>query len=429
MPSPGRRSIARPTSLSGIGIHSGHPASVTLRPGAVGQGISFRRTDRPGSPAIPANASRVAQVDRRTTLGEGDSAVSTVEHVLAAIAAHQIDDLAVDVEGPEPPILDGSAEPYFRALAQAGLVDQGGTPQRHRIQAPFVIREGDSTYLIAPRDGGGLRLTVTIEWNHPAIGRQSCCYDISPETFDRELARARTFGFSSELEALQARGLARGADRSNTIALSASGVEGSLRWPDEFARHKAADLLGDLALLGGRLDADIVAYRPGHRGNVALVRAIERAMGNSGPGIMEIDAIMKTLPHRYPMLLVDRILEIQGSERIVGIKNVTINEPFFQGHFPGQPIMPGVLIIEAMAQVGGMLLMSKLEHPEKKGVYLASIDGAKFRRPVVPGDQIRFEVETVQVRGKTCKMKGVALVDGQVAAEAEIMAMIVDRQA
>lgn len=360
-------------------------------------------------------------------LGEGDSSVMTVEHVLAAIAAHQIDDLAIDVEGPEPPIMDGSAAPYFRALAEAGVVDVGGAPTRHRLPGPFVLHEGDATYLIAPRKNGGLRLTVTIEWDHPSIGRQSCCFDISPETFDRELARARTFGFASELAELRARGLAQGADHTNTIALSASGVDGSLHWPDEFVRHKATDLLGDLALLGGRLDAEIVAFRPSHRGNVALVRAIERAIGNSGAGVMGIDAILKTLPHRYPMLLVDRILEVQGSERIVGIKNVTMNEPFFQGHFPGYPIMPGVLIVEAMAQVGGVLLLSKLAEPEKKGVYLASIDSAKFRRPVVPGDQLRFEVETVQVRGKTCKMKGVALVDGQIAAEAEIMAMIVDR--
>jgi UDP-3-O-[3-hydroxymyristoyl] N-acetylglucosamine deacetylase/3-hydroxyacyl-[acyl-carrier-protein] dehydratase len=402
---------------------------VTLRPAAAGQGISFRRTDRPGSPRLPAISSSVGALERRTALGTGDSAVTTVEHVLAAVAAHQIDDLAIDVDGPEPPILDGSAGPWFHALAEAGVVDVGGTPVRHRPRAPFVVREGDAQYIVTPRNGQGLRLTVTIEWDHPAIGRQSCCVDVSPETFSRELAKARTFGFAAEVEALRARGLARGADSTNTIALSPTAIsgDGRLHWPDEFVRHKAADLLGDLALLGGRLDAEIVAFRPSHRGNLALVRAIERAIGNPGTGIMGIEDILKALPHRYPMLLVDRILEVQGSERIVGIKNVTINEPFFQGHFPGHPIMPGVLIIEAMAQVGGMLLMTKVEKPETKVVYFASIDAVKFRKPVVPGDQLRFEVEMVQVRGTTCKMKGVGLVDGQVAAEAEMMAMIVDR--
>ncbi|MSR07849.1 MAG: UDP-3-O-[3-hydroxymyristoyl] N-acetylglucosamine deacetylase [Gemmatimonadetes bacterium] len=427
MPSGGRRSIARPASLSGVGIHSGRTARVTLRPAAAGHGITFRRTDLPGSAEVSAIADNVTGQERRTTLGEGDGAISTVEHVLAAVSAHVIDDLAIEVEGPEPPIMDGSAAPYFRALENAGVVDVGGAPVRLGLLAPFVVREGEATYLVAPRAEGGLRLTVTIEWDHPAIGRQSCCYDISPDIFERELARARTFGWTSELEALRDRGLARGANRTNTIGLTASSVDGLLHWPDEFVRHKATDLLGDLVLLGGRLDADIVAFRPSHRGNLALVRAIQRTIGSRGPGIMGIDEIMKALPHRYPMLLVDRILEVQGTERIVGIKNVTINEPFFQGHFPGLPIMPGVLIVEAMAQVGGMLILSKIDKPETKGVYLASIDKVKFRRPVVPGDQIRFEVEMVQLRGKTCKMKGVALVDGQVAAEAEMMAMIVDR--
>jgi UDP-3-O-[3-hydroxymyristoyl] N-acetylglucosamine deacetylase/3-hydroxyacyl-[acyl-carrier-protein] dehydratase len=199
----------------------------------------------------------------------------------------------------------------------------------------------------------------------------------------------------------------------------------ALRWPDEFVRHKSVDLAGDLALLGGRLEADVVAFRPSHAGNVALVRALRAANPTGTPMAMGIEEILRVLPHRYPMLLVDRILEIQGSEKIVGLKNVTINEPFFQGHFPGRPVMPGVLIVEAMAQVGGMLVMSGMKLPENAVVYFLSIDGVKFRKPVVPGDQLRFEVETVQVRGKTVKMKGVGLVDGKVAAEAEFMAQIV----
>ncbi len=237
-------------------------------------------------------------------------------------------------------------------------------------------------------------MTVTIEWDHPRIGRQSGCFDITPDGFTEQLARARTFGFARDARGLEDRGLARGATPSNTIVLSETDlVDTELRWPDEFVRHKAVDLLGDLALLGG----------------------------------MGIEEILGIIPHRYPMLLVDRIVEVEPRKRIVGIKNVTINEPFFQGHFPGHPIMPGVLIVEAMAQVGGMLLLGAVDDPENKVVYFMSIDGVKFRRPVVPGDQVRFELEMLQFRGKTCRMKGVGYVDGAAVAEAEMMARIVDR--
>lgn len=426
MPTDGRRSVARPASVAGVGLHTGRPARVTFKPAAAGHGVVFRRTDVAGPATVAAVVDNVGAADRRTVLGNGDGAVETVEHVLAAVAAHQIDDLVIELDGPEPPIVDGSAAPYFQALKDAGVAGVGGIPLRYRPAAPFVVRQGEASYLVAPRSE--LRLTVTIEWSHPLIGRQSGCYDVTPEAFERELARARTFGFQDELEALRAKGLARGGTPGAAIVLSEREVVGTkLHWPDEFVRHKAADLLGDLALLGGRLEAEIVAFRPGHQGNVALARALKRSIAAGGPAVMGIRDILGALPHRYPMLLVDRILEVQGTEKIVGIKNVTINEPFFQGHFPGHPIMPGVLIVEAMAQVGGMLLLGGLERPENKLVYFMSIDQVKFRRPVGPGDQLRFEVEAVQVRGKTVKMRGVGLVDGQVAAEAEMMARIVDQ--
>ena len=425
MPEPSRQTIARPATLEGVGLHTGTPSVLTLRPAAAGHGIVFERADLAGRPRVAASVDRVDAVDHRTALQAGEARVETVEHVLAAVAARQIDDLLIELDGPEPPILDGSAAPYFQALGEAGTVLVGGVPETVRVAAPLTVRDGAASYVVTP--GSGLRLTVTIEWAHPVIGRQSRCVDITPEAFGAELARARTFGFVSERNALRARGLIRGASASNAIVLGDSGVEGTeLRWPDEFVRHKAVDLLGDLSLLGARLDAEVIAFRPSHQGNVTLARALKRVAQGVRPA-MSIEQILTVLPHRYPMLLVDRIIEVQGKDRIVGIKNVTINEPFFQGHFPDHPIMPGVLIIEAMAQVGGMLLMGQVDEPENKVVYFMSLDEVKFRRPVVPGDQIRFELEMLQFRGRTCKMRGVGYVDGQVAAEAEMMARVVDR--
>ena len=240
---------------------------------------------------------------------------------------------------------------------------------------------------------------------------------------------ARTFGFKADVDALHERGLALGASLENSVVLDDSGVlnDGGLRFDDEYLRHKVGDVIGDLALLGGRLSAHIVAERPSHAGNVALARAIRAKLRRSGPPIADITKIMEFLPHRYPMLLVDRIIDLVDGERVVALKNVTINEPFFQGHFPGHPVMPGVLIIEAMAQCGGILLMDRVENPEEKVVYFMTMDNVKFRRPVTPGDTIIFELEVLQFRRGTCRMKGRGLVDGHVVAEAEFMAGVMDK--
>jgi UDP-3-O-[3-hydroxymyristoyl] N-acetylglucosamine deacetylase / 3-hydroxyacyl-[acyl-carrier-protein] dehydratase len=424
-----RRSIEHRASLRGTGLHTGAETEATFVPAPAGQGIVFRRVDLKGKPEIPARLTEVEAVERRTALGRGESTIHTVEHLLAAVAAHEIDDLTVDVSGPELPILDGSVRPYFDALVEAHPVEVGGTPIVLTVQAPFTVTEGDSSYVVAPAKD--YRLTVTIEWPHPLIGREAGSYEVTPEAFARELAGARTFGFTSEIAELQGKGLIKGASTASAIVLDERGIVngGTLRWPDEFVRHKAADVIGDLALTGARIRAHVVASRPSHRGNIALAWALSRAAKHAGPPRMDIGRIMDVLPHRYPFLLVDRIIEIEGHQRIVGIKNVTINEQFFLGHFPGHPIMPGVLIIEAMAQVGGMLLMHHFEgqNVEDKVVYFMSLDNVKFRRPVVPGDQLRFELEMLQFRGKTCKMKGVGYVDGQIVAEAEMMAMVTDK--
>jgi UDP-3-O-[3-hydroxymyristoyl] N-acetylglucosamine deacetylase / 3-hydroxyacyl-[acyl-carrier-protein] dehydratase len=245
--------------------------------------------------------------------------------------------------------------------------------------------------------------------------------------FGRDLAWARTFGFVREVEPLRARGLIKGASTQNAVVLDETAVVGNvLRSPDEFVRHKMMDCVGDLALVGARLRARVLAHKPSHRGTVLFVRALQASLAMESQ-VLGIEEIMKVLPHRYPFLLVDRVLEIESGKRIVGIKNVTINEPFFQGHFPGHPIMPGVLIVEAMAQVGGMLLMGTVPDPGSKVVYFTSLNNVKWRRPVKPGDQLRFELELLQVRGMMCKMSGVAKVDGEIVCEAEMGAMVRDK--
>ena len=422
-----RRTLAGTAVVRGIGLHTGREVTARCSGAPAGQGIVFRRVDLPGAPPIPARLAEVQSTERRTALGQGDASVQTVEHLLAAAAALGLDDLTVDLDGPEPPIGDGSVAPFLAALTGAGVREIPGEPVVYRVTTPFQLCEGDSSYVVAP--ARSLRLTTTIEWAHPLIGRQSGDYEITADEFARELAGARTFGFLREAEALRSRGLALGATLDSTLVLSENGLVGdaTLRWPDEFVRHKAADLLGDLALVGGRIQAHVIATKPSHQGNIALARWLTRTAQRDGGVAMDIGRILDVIPHRYPFLLVDRILEVEGTKRIVGIKNVTINEPFFQGHFPGHPIMPGVLIIEAMAQVGGMLLLGTIEDPDQKVVYFMSLDNVKFRRPVLPGDQLRCELEMLQNRGRTYRMKGIAYVDGNVVAEAEMMARVVDR--
>ncbi len=420
-----RRTIGGEATIEGIGLHLGQPCRLVFRPAATGTGIVFRRSDQPDSAPIPARVDVAVSAERRTQLGKGEHALHTVEHVLAAVGALQIDDLEILMDGPEPPIMDGSAEPFLSALLAAGLVANGGRPEWLVLRKSIRVVDGDSVYEAHPCSR--LEVDVTIDFPHPLIGVQSGRYTVSAESFRTELAAARTFGFMHEVEGLRAKGLIQGASTQNAVVLDASGVvENSLRWPDEFVRHKALDCVGDLVLAGARVRARIVAHKPSHRGTVALVRALVQHAVRE-PSVYTVEDIMQVLPHRYPFLLVDRILEIEEGKRIVGLKNVTINEPFFQGHFPGHPIMPGVLIIESMAQVGGMLLMRTIDDPTSKVVYFMSLDNIKFRRPVRPGDQLRLELEVVQLRGATCRMRGVATVDGQVATEAEMAAMIRDR--
>jgi len=420
-----RRTIARPISVSGIGLHLGVQCTLEFRPAPSGSGIVFERRDLANAQPIRARADRAVLTERRTQLGEEPNAVHTVEHVLAAVNALEIDDLIISLDGPEPPIMDGSAGPFFAALQEAGTESHPGCVRTGRLTAPVRLVDGDSVYEAFPADG--LELEVSIDFPHPLIGTQRFGLRMGAESFSKELAWARTFGFVREVEPLRQKGLIRGASTQNAVVLDDTGVvENELRSPDEFVRHKMMDCVGDLALAGVRLAARIVAHKPSHRGTVLFVRALQASLSQES-AVLGIEEIMQVLPHRYPFLLVDRILEVEPQKRVVGIKNVTINEPFFQGHFPGHPVMPGVLIVEAMAQVGGMLLLGAVPDPASKVVYFTSLNNVKWRRPVKPGDQLRFELDLLQVRGPMCKMQGVAKVDGQVVCEAEMSAMVRDR--
>jgi UDP-3-O-[3-hydroxymyristoyl] N-acetylglucosamine deacetylase/3-hydroxyacyl-[acyl-carrier-protein] dehydratase len=438
-----RQTIAGSATVSGVGLHLGEACTLTFRPGAPGAGIQFRRVDQPDAPPIPAHVDRAVEAERRTQLGTGDAALHTVEHVLAAVVGMDVDDVLIEMNAPEPPIMDGSAAPFVAALLEAGIVASGGAADVLTLTEPVRVIDGASVYEAYPADR--LSVEVVIDFPHPLIGRQCGRYVVTPDDFRRELAEARTFGFVREVEALRAKGLIQGASLENAVVLDEERViSAGLRWPDEFVRHKAMDCVGDLALAGRRVRARIVAQKPSHRGTVTLVRELVRhaATAASMPTtttpstatppatrshVLGIEEIMKILPHRYPFLLVDRVIELEPRVRVVGIKNVTINEPFFQGHFPGHPIMPGVLIVEAMAQTGGMLLLGNMPDAEQRVVYFMSLDNVKFRRPVKPGDQLRFELEVTQIRGPVCKMRGLAKVDGEVVCEADMAAMVRDR--
>ena len=425
------RTLGKPVTLTGIGVHTGQPASLTFRPDESGPGIRFRRVDLPGSADIPADLEHVVGTELGTNLAASDDVgVRTVEHVMAALAAAGITRAVVELDGPEPPILDGSFRGYFEALSGAGGVDLPDEVRILKLTGPLTSNGGGAaSYVAVP--SSGFRVSATIEFAHPVIGRQYGSFDLTNGSFEKDIAPARTFGFEAEAEGLRERNLARGASLDNTIVLNETKIlnEEPLRFPDEFLRHKVGDIVGDLALLGARLDAHVIAERPSHRGNVEFARALaDRARRNPlGAPIVDIQKIMEYLPHRYPMLLVDRVVDFEPKKRIVGVKNVTINEPFFQGHYPGHPIMPGVLIIEAMAQVGGLLLMDSIDDPDNKVVYFMSLDNVKWRRPVTPGDQLVFEVQLLQLRRQVCRMRGEGFVDGQLVAEAELMARVVDK--
>jgi UDP-3-O-[3-hydroxymyristoyl] N-acetylglucosamine deacetylase/3-hydroxyacyl-[acyl-carrier-protein] dehydratase len=435
---PPQRTLARVVTFEGVGLHTGERGRVTFRPAPAGSGVSFVRTDLPGSPIVrvrPENALFDPRAGRRTILQQDDVQIHTMEHLLAAVSGIGLDNVLIEtstLEIPEP--ADGSAEPIARMLREAGLVDQDRSRRHIKVTKPVAWADDGVELRAVPYQG--FRITFTIDYDHPSIGRQARTIDLTPETFMKEIAPARTFVLERDLEALRRNGWIKGGSMASAVVVGENGKilnpEG-LRFSDEFVRHKILDLLGDLALLGGPLLGHVTALRSGHQGHVAFVHRLKQTLPLPGrrpggsPEEWDVTAIMDIMPHRYPFLLVDRIVKIEEGHSIEGLKNVTINEPFFQGHFPGHPIMPAVLIVEAMAQVGGMLLLNSIDDPNDKLMYFMGIDGARFRRPVTPGDQLRFKLTLLRHRGGTAKMRGEAFVEEQLVAEAELLAMVVDR--
>jgi len=434
---PQQRTIAREVALNGVGIHTGEAGTVTFKPAPEHHGIVFARVDLAGSPRVtvrPENAVYDPKAGRRTILAENGVQIHTMEHVLATVSGLKLDNLLIEtttMEMVEPE--DGSAIAFAELLREAGAVEQAATRRHLKIAKSVTLRDRGAELTAVP--GEGFRITFTIDYDHPAVGTQTITFDVAEDAFIKEIAPARTFVLQRDVEALRAQGLIKGGTLSNAVVIGDEGVmnDGGLRFPNEFVRHKVLDLMGDLALLGAPIQGHVIAYRSGHESHVQFIQKIAHETPRAGRrdnrprGEWDITAIMDIMPHRYPFLLVDRILELDEGKRVVGQKNVTINEPFFEGHFPGHPVMPGVLIIEAMAQCGGVLLLNMVDDPSNKLVYFIGIDAAKFRRPVLPGDTLRFELTLEKLKGRICRMRGEAFVDGALVAEAVLTSSIVNR--
>ena len=429
-----QHTIAKPNSLTGRGMFSGSQTTVTFRPAPENTGVVFVRRDLGGT-QIPALVRHVIKRDRRTAIRSGDAVVETTEHCMSAIAGLKVDNVMVEIDGPEVPGLDGSAMPFLEALSSAGLAEQKVPRRRIRIEEPIVVRQGDAVAMALPTDEPDMQVVYDMDYGQGStLGRQLLSFDLRNGNYEHEIAPARTYVLEHEARALRAMGIGTHLSEDEVLVIGPTGPMGNnkMRFDDEPVRHKIVDLIGDLYLLGAPIQGRILAFKSGHSLNHALVRAIIKHTRSqryrqltATQTVFDIRKLSRMLPHRYPMQLVDRVIELQGDQRAVGIKNVTINEPFFQGHYPGTPIMPGVLVVEAMAQLSGVLIGQSLEHTGKLAVLL-SLDRVKLRKPVTPGDQLILEAEAIRVRSRIAHMRCRAYVGKDLAAEAEVKFMLVD---
>jgi UDP-3-O-[3-hydroxymyristoyl] N-acetylglucosamine deacetylase / 3-hydroxyacyl-[acyl-carrier-protein] dehydratase len=466
-----QRTIKHAVSLSGVGLHTGNKSKMTFKPAPENHGVKFKRIDLENSPEIPADIDHVTDISRGTTISKNGVEVHTVEHVLSAIMGCEIDNIIVELDANEPPVMDGSAKDYVHTLHKAGIEEQDADRDYLVIEDTVHYHSDDGHVdIVALPLKNDFRISLMIDFQNPALGVQHSGLFNLQEEFEKEFAPARTFCFLKEIEMLVESNLIKGGSIDNAvvivdreftdgeftdykkklkldpkITIGDTGIlnDTHLRFKNEPARHKVLDLIGDLALIGAPIKGQILAARPGHKANVEFTKMLRKLylqkknvkkfqMLKSSNGVLDIEAIMKILPHRYPFLLVDRILDIDIERNvIIGLKNVTYNEPFFMGHFPVKPIMPGVLIVEAMAQCGGILLMHTMDDIEKKLAFFTSMDNVKFKKQVVPGDQLVFEMEVLSFRRGFCKLKGKAYkgyVGGELAAEGEFSVVLVDRQ-
>ena len=460
-----KQTISGSISYTGVGLHTGQITTITFSPAKKDDGVIFVRTDLPDKPKIPATIDYVTDISRGTTIGiKGVGSVSTVEHVLASIKALKIDNIMVEVNGPEVPVADGSAHPFYKLLSEVGVVEQDSLREYFEFDEAisFSAPEDNVDIVIVPSNE--LKITFMVEFQHKYLGTQ---YTWLPNlgSFEKEFSHARTFCFLHEILALKEAGLIKGGSIDNALVLvdnekdkaeieklkTLFNIKGEitvndegllntneLRYHNEFVRHKVIDLLGDIALLGIPIKGHILAARSGHKTNVELVKKLKQMQKKQelqkmyqdkklSDVVFDINAIQKILPHRYPFLMVDKIVDFVPGESITGIKNVTINEPFFNGHFPNHPVMPGVLIVESMAQCGGIMLLNNLSDPENYVAYFASIDNVKFRKPVHPGDTLRLELKTTTLKSLLTKMHGEAFVGNDKVCEGDFLAKVVKK--
>ena len=457
-----QRTLAKEISLTGKGLHSGNSATITFKPAPVNHGYKFCRVDLPGKPVIDALAEHVTDTSRGTTLMQNNASVTTIEHVMAALHGLRVDNALVELNGPEAPIMGGSAWKFVEAIKEAGIVDQKEDRNYFIVKQKitFSDEEHGVDLIVYPDDH--FSVNVLIDYNSKILGNQYAILD-SIEDFEEKICKSRTFVFFHELEPLFNKGLIHGGDLDNAIVILEKEVEQSeidriaklfnrpgisthtagilnnteLRYPNEPARHKLLDIIGDIALVGHPIKGKIVATRPGHYANTRLARIIRQEMkktlskhnipvyDSSQPPVFTVEEIKKRLPHRFPFLMVDKIISLDESS-IVGIKNVTFNESFFQGHFPDEPIMPGVLLVEALAQTGGLLILNNVEEPEKYSTYFLKIDKLKFKHKVVPGDTVILKMELADVmRRGIATMFGQAFVGNKLVLEGEMTAQVV----
>ena len=457
--------IKAPVTVKGVGLHTGKEVTMTFKPAPENHGFKFQRIDLPGSPIIDADVDNVTDTSRGTTITQNGASVSTVEHTLAALAGLELDNILIEIDAPETPIMDGSSIIFIEELEKVGFEIQDADREYFVIPSNITYSESDrQVEMVAMPYIDDYRITVMVDYNSPVLGSQHAGLSGIAQ-FKKEIASCRTFCFLHELEMLLKNNLIKGGDLNNAIvvvdkvvseeeldhlaklfnrdkiAVAREGILNNveLRHQNEPARHKLLDVIGDLALIGMPLKGHVMAARPGHAANVAFAKKIkalikkDKAKKNipvynpNVPPIYDTIGIMNILPHRQPFLLIDKIIEL-SSKHVVGVKNVTMNEEFFKGHFPGNPVMPGVLQIEAMAQVGGILVLNTVPDPENYWTYFMKIENARFKDKVVPGDTILFRCDlTAPIRRGICQMKGIAFVGDKIVMEAELMAQIVRR--